>query len=170
MCNFVLCIYICIWIKFCRIWTKNANSLNIQNNYIVNAIVPWHVETVDVDKCFIFYNFFTVSIFSFLLQAETWNGTFGESYEKKETDAADAGEFPEAKARGQLPRPPALLHLLGHLCPSAHPLHITSALRIRTHWGRSLQKVQYGEYPRKGVNEISRNVIFGEAFSLLRIY
>ena len=170
MCNFVLCIYICIWIKFCRIWTKNANSLNIQNNYIVNAIVPWHVETVDVDKCFIFYNFFTVSIFSFLLQAETWNGTFGESYEKKETDAADAGEFPEAKARGQLPRPPALLHLLGHLCPSVHPLHITSALWIRTHWGRSLQKVQYGEYPRKGVNEISRNVIFGEAFSHLRIY
>ena len=54
--------------------------------------------------------------------------------------------------------------------PSVHPLHITSALWIRTHWGRSLQKVQYGEYPRKGVNEISRNVIFGEAFSHLRIY
>ena len=143
MCNFVLCIYICIWIEFCRIGTKNANSLNIQNNYIVNAIVPWHVETVD--KCFIFFHFFTVSIFSFLLQAETWNGTFGESYEKKETDAADAGEFPEAKARGQLPRPPALLHLLDHRRPNVCPPHICADLRCRTNRNWPVQKSRNGK-------------------------
>ena len=84
MCNFVLCIYICICIEFCRIGTKNANSLNIQNNYIVNAIVPWHVETVD--KCFIFFHFFTVSTYIFFSSSGVnmeWD-FWGKLWEKRD--------------------------------------------------------------------------------------